>query len=378
MGFTFFIYFFLLFFSLICFSYQNRWIRINQKRFYPTGWIFIIVYTLIIGLRYNVGTDYLLYKQTYLFSTYPNANFIASNDLGSFEFGYSAIINLFIKLGFSYISLFIATAFLQILFLYKFSRKYKYISVWLFFFFITSSTFFDSLNAMRQSIAFFMFLCTLAFIEEKKLIPFIISIASISLFHRSILIILPFYFFINYKLFNNRLVTASFILASFLLSQPLNDFIWNKLFPDIGGFLSGLSDASYLEQRDDLTIEGNSSSLGLAKFIYLSLDLIIIYFIKRIRTYYKQFNIEIFYNFYIIGAFIYYLCAYSITLVRLNMYFANFKFIMLAFVAYMLTHDKENKQSIDKLICLFLVVVSIMWFINSILHGTKISPFQFI
>lgn len=342
------------------------------------GWIFIIVYTLIIGLRYDVGTDYLLYKQTYLFSTYPKADFIASNDFGSFEIGYSALIYLFIKLGFSYVSLFLATAFLQIFFLYKFSRKYKYISVWLFFFFITSSTFFDSLNAMRQSIAFFMFLCTLTYIEEKKLVPFIIGIFLISLFHRSILIVLPFYFFINKKLFNNRLVTASFILGAFLLSQPLNDLIWNKLFPYIRGLLSGLSDASYLEKRDDLTIAENSSSLGLAKFIYLVLDLIIIYYITRMRSYYKQFNIEIFYNFYIIGAFIYYLCAYSITLVRLNMYFANFKFIMLAFLTYMLTHDKKYKQSIDKLVCIFLVITSLLWFVNSILHGTKIAPFQFI
>lgn len=50
-------------------------------------------------------------------------------------------------------------------------------------FFVTSFTFFDSLNGMRQMTAFFMFLCTLRFVEQRRFFPFFLSIVCISLFH---------------------------------------------------------------------------------------------------------------------------------------------------------------------------------------------------
>lgn len=376
---AFIIYSFLLFLSLFCFKMQNSTQLICNKNSIFYSYIFIIAYTLIIGLRYDVGVDYLLYKETYLYSTYPNAGFIAENNWGTFEWGFSAFIWLFTRLHFHYCSLFLLIAFLQVIFLYIFSKRYAFMSVWIFYFYMTSSTFFDSLNIMRQSTAFFMFLCCLKYIEEKKLIAYLLSIACIWLFHRSIIIMLPFYFVANYKLFPQKWITASLIIISFLLSKPINDLIWGQIFPQINVLLSGFSDASYLEQRDDLTLGVSSKSLGLANYIMLFIDLTVIFYINNLRLYYKKItNIEVYYNLYIIGAFIYYLCNSSIALVRLNFYFVNIRFVMLSFLAYMLFHLKCPNRKMNNVIGVILILISLMWFINAILKGMKNAPFQFI
>ena len=166
MIFSVFVYLILLASLMFCGRYQNYRIKLFDNSIPSTGILLVLIYTLVIGLRYDVGVDYLLYKETYLNSMSPNADFIARNGWSYFEPGFSAIVYTFTRYKAHFAWLFISIAFLQILFLYIFSKRYSFMSMWLFFFFVTSFTFFDSLNGMRQMTAFFMFLCTLKFVEQ--------------------------------------------------------------------------------------------------------------------------------------------------------------------------------------------------------------------
>lgn len=226
--------------------------------------------------------------------------------------------------------------------------------------------------------AFFMFLCTLKFVEQRRFLPFFLSIVCISLFHRSILIMLPFYFVLHLRIFNNKKISAVLILLSFTLSGPINYVLWNILFPRLGELLSALDDISYFEQRDDLTLPKDTSSLGLAKFIMLGLDLLIVANINRMKAFYKSLNLDVFYNLHVIGSVLYFISGSSLALIRVNMYFVNVKFIMLSFLMYMLSSCQGRKYSWDKCLKLFLVVISLMWFFNAIFRGAKNAPFQFI
>lgn len=301
-------------------------------------------------------------------------------DLISFEPAFSALVFFYTRYKMHFCYLFLSIAFLQIFFLYKFCKKYKYTAGWLLFFFITSSTFFDSLNTMRQMTAFYMFLCTLVFIEKRKFLLFLCSITIISLFHRSIFIVLPFYFIIHRQIINKRFWGFTIIIISFFLSKPINHLIWNILFPNIGQLLSAFEDVAYLQQRDDLMTSSRENSLGLIQIIYFFLDMTIVYYIPKLRSFYnKSFNIDIFFNLFLIGSFIYYFSTESITITRLNCYFVNIRFIMLAFTTYML---KESTKAKDKntifIVIASLLLISLAIFINTILHGTQILPYQFI
>ena len=215
MIFSVFVYLILLASLMFCGRYQNYRIKLFDNSIPSTGILLVLIYTLVIGLRYDVGVDYLLYKETYLNSMSPNADFIARNGWSYFEPGFSAIVYTFTRYKAHFAWLFISIAFLQILFLYIFSKRYSFMSMWLFFFFVTSFTFFDSLNGMRQMTAFFMFLCTLKFVEQRRFLPFFLSIVCISLFHRSILIMLPFYFVLHLRIFNNKKISAGFFFLLF-------------------------------------------------------------------------------------------------------------------------------------------------------------------
>ena len=334
MIFSVFVYLTFLVSLVFCGRYQNYRIKFFDNPIPSTGILLILIYTLVVGLRYDVGVDYLLYKETYLNSMSPNADFIARNGWSYFEPGFSAIVYAF--------------------------------------------TFFDSLNGMRQMTAFFMFLCTLRFVEQRRFFPFFLSIVCISLFHRSILIMLPFYFVLHLRMFSNKKISAVLILLSFALSGPINYLLWNVLFPRLGELLSALDDISYFEQRDDLTLPKDTSSLGLAKFIMLGLDLLIVANINRMKAFYKSLNLDVFYNLHVIGSVLYFISGSSLALIRVNMYFVNVKFIMLSFLMYMLSSCQGRKYSWDKCLKLFLVVISLMWFFNAIFRGAKNAPFQFI
>lgn len=349
---------------------------------HPFYWIGVIYFTLIIGLRYDVGVDYLLYREVYLGQLSPRADFIAHiGNYVSFEPGFSAIVNFFAKHRMHPCFLFLSIAFLQSTFLFKFCKTYRSMAGWILFFYITSSTFFDSLNGMRQMTAFYMYLCTIPFIQKRKFRPYFLSIIAISLFHKSIFLMLPAYFIVHCEIFSKRKWPAIIVLSSFIGGGILSYFILNVLFPSVGTFLTAFDRiSSYTENSDNLQLTARDDSLGIASLIYLSIDLIIVYHLKELRTFYRnKVNINVFFNLFLFGSFLYYFSTASITLSRINYYFANFRFIMLGFLVYMLTqYSPKSKRTQNILVIAFLIAISLAWFFNAILHGAKNLPYQFI
>lgn len=127
------VYIFLLISLTFCGYYQDYKIRLFRYSILSTGALLVLIYTLVIGLRYDVGVDYLLYKETYLNSMSPRAEFIARNGWSYFEPGFSAIVYAFTRYKAHFAWLFISIAFLQIFFLYSFAKRYRFMSMWLFF-----------------------------------------------------------------------------------------------------------------------------------------------------------------------------------------------------------------------------------------------------
>lgn len=294
--FTFLIYGIILTTGVLIFSYSNREVTINSKRFCKIEVFYIVIYTLIVGLRFDVGVDYNSYKQIceeYALS-FPMTPNLANGS--TFELAYDVVLKCMAAINLHYSFFFIFNAFLNIYFLYLFARRYPKQEALILFCYLASMSFFDTFNAIRQMTAFFMFLCTLQFIERKQLLKYIISIVLISCFHRSILMMLPFYFFINRRVPANRFICVGIVVFCFLFKERISDFIWTVVFDGLVGYLTGVKDASYLVKTEDLLIDSSSGSMGLMHIIILSLDILIIWNIDNLRRFYKQINLNIYYN----------------------------------------------------------------------------------
>lgn len=382
MVFTFLIYFVILSTGVIIFSHNNVGVTLNSQRLCRLEVIYIILYTLIVGLRYDVGVDYHNYKE--LYDEYVVSYPLSPNRLNgsTIEPAYDALLKFMAGLDLHYSFFFIFNAFLNIYFLYIFARRYPKQEALILFFYIASMSFFDTFNAIRQMTAFFMYLCTIRYIERKQFFKYIISILAISCFHRSIFMMLPFYFFINYRIPGNRLLYIGLVFICYMYKDRISDFIWTVIFDGLLQYLTGIKDASYLVKTDALSIESSSGSLGLMHIIILFLDILIIWNIENLRQFYKSINLNIYFNLFLIGACLYFVSSGSITLIRLNMYFFNILFVMLAFLTYYYMHPSPQKSIIQQrlsLTCAVLVMaVSMAIYTNAILRGTKNSPYTFV
>ena len=170
--------------SLLIFMTGTSWLytRVvpSQKQILLA--ISVFIFSVVLGMRYQVGTDYASYMDIYKFHT----------DFDIIEPGYRFLNIILSDLGFSYPSIFIAVAFLQIIFFTKGIIRFGKIFPWTIFFYFTTLYIFLSLNVLRQTLAFSIFVFSIQFIWKKKFLKYCLCILFSSLFHQSAMILLPF------------------------------------------------------------------------------------------------------------------------------------------------------------------------------------------
>lgn len=116
--------------------------------------------------------------------------------------------------------------------------------------FISFGFWFNSLNFIRQQLAILIFLFAIEFIQKKKLVPYLLIVVVAALFHNSILIMLPIYFFANLP-FNWKTITfygvGAFILtiSTMPIFEFLTQYIWKFYATEEGIY--------YMRGRDFMT-----------------------------------------------------------------------------------------------------------------------------
>lgn len=145
--------------------------------------VFILV-CLLSCLRYEVGTDYLMYE---------NLFYEINNDIPTLmEFGYYSLNKLFGNFpnGYLYVFAFSAIVSFSFFFLVLYRES---IVFWGVFFFFSFGFLFIANNIVRQALVIPFFYWAIKFIEEKKFLKYILFISIGFLFHRSALFLIPFY-----------------------------------------------------------------------------------------------------------------------------------------------------------------------------------------
>lgn len=329
----------------------------------------VLVFTIVIGLRYNVGIDYIGYKKQYDF-------FLDSNTRDTiiyFEFAYLWIFKVLAFLNFHYVWPFLVTAFLQIYCIYFQSSRYLFLLPYVIFFYFVSTNFMYSLNIMRQTIALNMLLVGVRFILDKNIFKWIACCFLASLFHVTALTGLLFYF-LNKNIIRNKYFSVVFIIVFFYASQYIFknylDYFLNNYLTIIMPEYS--NDSLVLQDR------GYSIKNGFSFFDFFT-SIVYLVFInnyEKCSIMYKKYGFILFFNLSVIGTLIFPLVHNNILLDRINYYFMGFRFLTFAFYSHYFL--KVNRIKFETFLIIGFMIMMFLQFLKLIEEGSNgISPFQF-
>lgn len=162
---------------------------IDKKKFF--FFFCLIQMTLIIGLRYQVGADYIPYERMY---NYLGGGVYVGYKYDTVEIGYSILNQILWKIGVPYWGLNLLIAFLTILFMLKAIKEWSvdfFLSVYLY---ISFFFFYHAMNQTRQGLAIAIGLYAVALLSKGNVKKFLFWIIFGSLFHITLLIFLPLFF----------------------------------------------------------------------------------------------------------------------------------------------------------------------------------------
>lgn len=214
------IYAILILISLICFLYYQN--EKNQKFIKIVFYLFMILFTVISAIRYNVGTDY---KITYV--KYFNVLKSGGNFHYEFLFLYLNKIIIFFngnyKLLFAICSLVTIPSFFR--FIYRnVEKKYWFLSILLF---IISTIYFATMNVIRQYMAIAILLYGYDFLKQNKNFKYLTTVVIAMLFHTSaiIAILIPILNFINKDDRKNKILIIFYFISLIFIFFDISGFI---------------------------------------------------------------------------------------------------------------------------------------------------------
>lgn len=293
----------------------------------------LILILFVVGIRYNVGVDWLAYKNYFEgFSLYKNRSFQNQN----MEAGYYAINYLVNYLGGGYSMVFGIAAGISWIFILK-SFPSKLLPLVVFFIFC-DGYFFWSMNGVRQFVAIAIFSYSIKYILTKEFKHFALCLALASLFHYSAILLIPLYFLPYHRLYKKKWWGIAFI-TSFILSGT--HFIISglpKIFSFISNYVPLLAGYNgYFESKYYETVE--MTGLGLGYLFRIVISFIFLIFSKSLIKKYPY--LQIYFVLFFIGVIIYNLFFGLQIVSRFTNYFLFLRSYLLAALVY---HFFKNKK----------------------------------
>jgi hypothetical protein len=280
--------------------------------------ISFLVLLTFIGLRYNVGGDYINYSGDY--KTVDSADFGQVFSYYKFEYGYLAIIEIcrFFYLGPQGV-FFITTLLTLVLYFNLFRGKLELLAPSLFVF-LMSTPYVFMINGVRQTIAIFAFLNAINSLNEgthlQRSIRFLVWMAFGALFHNSIVFFIPIILLQFDGLFTklNSKILILIAVSGFVLNVI---GVTKNFLPET----QILTDEGYGYGRtfDDERFNVEGSILSIGNLFSLCLYLIPLFLYDKIKSKYS--NLSVFFLTFAIGCAIYFIFTDNMFSQRISYYF---------------------------------------------------------
>lgn len=295
---------------------------------------------LIAGFREGIGTDFYSYKEIF-------QDFVDNG------------LNLRLELGFSVISYLIAVttkssvlfflvmaALVYIPIFFAFDRHSHYIELTLVLF-IVFGFYTNSFNIMRQWIAVAIGLIGMRYVIDKKLIKFTLVVLIALSFHKTAIILFPFYFILRMK--GRDTVRIVIILSTVLCAiffVPIATFL-SKIAIDIFG------ENKYTKYLNPSTLIDESGSW--LSFPLICLGVYAVYLYQKRKGIVFSRSMEVIINYIIIGFFFIGLGQLNSLAGRLSSYFVPVICIAIPNLVFNMKYKKY--------ICVIMVAIGIVFFI---------------
>lgn len=324
----------------------------------------IILVTLIVGYRYDVGMDYFTYE--WLYFTQDTAFFERRYGV---EYIFSTIYRICSNLNLSFNFALCVLNIIPLCVFYKTFRDDKTFA-WIIVAFFLSGQLFAHLNIFRQSAALFILIYSTLYIYKRSFGKFLICIILAMGFHSSAILFLPFYFipYLKPLIPKTKLQYAAF-LATLLFSNIILDVLIDLM-------VMAMKFTPYGHYGGLLTTFKVSAGSGVGVIIKALTGLVLIYYSKQLSQAYSHTRFDIYYLIYFAGALV--ANVFGLTsqlLLRIVFLFDSFRFVVLGYLFYYLANTKSLKNQI---VFLLLLGSYIAYFIGMIyLHNSHCSPYQF-
>lgn len=173
---------------------------------------------IVAAIRYEVGTDWIIYLDYYHF---------INNGTGGFSEKLFNLMNKFIGWTVNdFQGLVILVAFLSYIFLFKAIYEQSISAPLALLVFLISGSFFASINQLRQAISMPIMLYAYKYIRQKKLVPYMLWCLVAFLIHASAVVYLLLYFAAQFKPTLRRYLT---IFGICLVTLPVTQFVLDRL-----------------------------------------------------------------------------------------------------------------------------------------------------
>lgn len=333
----------------------------KDEEYYLAFIIPILAFTFVFGCRYDVGIDYMHYLNGYLHGSERESEPV-------FRF----ITALMSDNGIHYAFYFSLWAFIEIVLIYYSLRKYMFLLPYLAFFMIFGTYFMPMMNVMRQQLAACVFMVAVLYIEEKKLVKYLLCVLIATIFHRSALLLLVAFPVLAWKsdwfksIKFQLIVYFAVVIFSMYFADKLLEIIEEPflLFTSVTGYDDTYRYSLLENEKFSRTQFGNNSGLGL--YINLLLTLPIIFSSKKIKTFYHSTFFEIVYTLWFVSILGGHLFGNSIILYRPFVYVVNFRMVMYAFFAY---YCVKHKSAVYSMFFYGFIVLHLAMFLNMISNG---------
>lgn len=352
---------------MIYFTRRSALTTGRRARFYYC--IPVVLYTLVFGLRYCVGMDYMAYLEIYkLWDTSLSINDNIAQHPGIFEHLERSFMWLiiFLKkiLNAHYSVFFILFAFLEISLIYRAFRERKEVlasSIFAFFALGIATNLFQ--NTLRQDVAMCIFLASIPCIIKRDWVNYFIGIALACFFHKSALILLPIYFFYtkDRQIFKSDItriltLTAFVIIAYFDLTNKIILQFYH--LAEVSGY------GVYVNSQHMVS---NGASVGIGMLIKYAAYCIMIMLYKPVKEFHQDRFFEILFDLVLIGLCGHLLCYRSLVLDRIFRYFTTFEFLIFG---YYLVYFRHAPKTISAWLgYLYIILLICMTYAQTILYS---------
>lgn len=327
-----------------------------------------IAFTLILGLRYNVGVDYLSYENIYNSQT---NQFILQHT----EPLYTLLSFILHQADIPYYGLTCAISCIFFILFIKSFSDYPYLKNWGIFFLFVTGILFVFLNVQRQAIAFCIFFYSIRYIHKQSFLKYFFCILLSMGFHYSAILLLPLYFFGKIKTcFIDKLSVQLFLYVFIVILRTKLEI----LLIQIALLFAPAKYAGYGERLLSWRVDlGSGIGIILSHGIDL-LTIILLNIIHKQQTQKSTYLILI-QRIWLIGVYLELIFESNMVLSRISLYMTPLKIVLLSYIFHHITNTWKKQKGIIVIFTFIPFFLYLLYFIMLIKNGSSLcAPYQFV